>query len=302
MTPPKASIPTRRRRVWLVIIAGAVAIFAAMFLKLADSVRETDFVVRVDQHTMNFVLDHRLDWISRIARVVTQVGGTWVVTFVIVVAAAILIRRHRYLDAGFVAVSSIGTAILVAIAKQIIGRPRPAVSHRLVAATGAAFPSGHAAQSVGCYGALAVIILFATRTTKVRWSTMLGAMTIVLSVGSSRVYLGVHWPSDVLSGWMLAAGWLLMLIGVRLFLSAAPTSGSIAPGSAERLVENRAGPHRRSLRKKIRVRVLRRAYRRYEDHTAPTSPAEQTTPRARAIHRAAAFQFLGSRRRRTTRE
>jgi membrane-associated phospholipid phosphatase len=180
MTPPKASIPTRRRRVWLVIIAGAVAIFAAMFLKLADSVRETDFVVRVDQHTMNFVLDHRLDWISRIARVVTQVGGTWVVTFVIVVAAAILIRRHRYLDAGFVAVSSIGTAILVAIAKQIIGRPRPAVSHRLVAATGAAFPSGHAAQSVGCYGALAVIILFATRTTKVRWSTILGAMTIVL--------------------------------------------------------------------------------------------------------------------------
>jgi membrane-associated phospholipid phosphatase len=180
MTPPKASIPTCRRRVWLVIIAGAVAIFAAMFLKLADSVRETDFVVRVDQHTMNFVLDHRLDWISRIARVVTQVGSTWVVTFVIVVAAAILIRRHRYLDAGFVAVSSIGTAILVAIAKQIIGRPRPAVSHRLVAATGAAFPSGHAAQSVGCYGALAVIILFATRTTKVRWSTILGAMTIVL--------------------------------------------------------------------------------------------------------------------------
>jgi hypothetical protein len=142
MTLPKASIPTLRRRVWLVIIAGAVAIFAAMFLKLADSVRETDFVVRVDQHTMNFVLDHRLDWISRIARVVTQVGSTWVVTFVIVVAAAILIRRHRYLDAGFVAVSSIGTAILVAIAKQIIGRPRPAVSHRLVAATGAAFPSG----------------------------------------------------------------------------------------------------------------------------------------------------------------
>jgi undecaprenyl-diphosphatase len=217
-----------RPRVWRFIIAGAVAMFAAMFLKLADSVRETDFVVRVDGHTMNFMLDHRLDWISRIARVVTQVGSTCVVTFVIVVAAAILIRRRRYLDAGFVAVSSIGTAILVAIAKQIIGRPRPAVSHRLVAATGAAFPSGHAAQSVACYGALAVIIVLATRTSKIRWSACLVAVTIALSVGTSRVYLGVHWPSDVLSGWMLAAGWLLMLTGVRLLLCAAPTADSIA--------------------------------------------------------------------------
>jgi hypothetical protein len=67
MTPPKPSIPTLRRPVWLVIIAGALAMVAAMFLKLADSVRETDLVVRVDQHTMNFVLDHRLGWISRIA-------------------------------------------------------------------------------------------------------------------------------------------------------------------------------------------------------------------------------------------
>jgi membrane-associated phospholipid phosphatase len=163
--------------------------------------------------------------------VVTQVGSTWVVTVVILVAAAILIRRHRNLDAGFVAVSSIGTAILVAIAKQIIGRPRPAVSDRLVAATGAAFPSGHAAQSVACYGALAVIVVLAARTTKIRWSTILGTMTIALSVGASRVYLGVHWPSDVVSGWLLATGWLLTLIGVRLSLSAAPASDSIGPGA-----------------------------------------------------------------------
>lgn len=231
MTPPKASIQTLRRRVRLFIIAGAVAMFAALFLKLADSIRETDFVARADQHTLNFILDHRADWISRVARLVTQVGSTWVVIVVIVVAATMLLRRHRYLDAGFVAVSSIGTAILVAIAKQSIGRPRPAVSHRLVAAAGAAFPSGHAAQSVACYGALAVIVVLATRRTKIRWSACLGAVTIALSVGTSRVYLGVHWPSDVVSGWLLATGWLLTLIGGRLFISAAPASDSIAPGA-----------------------------------------------------------------------
>jgi undecaprenyl-diphosphatase len=229
MTPPNASNPTLRRCVWPFIIAGAIAMFAALFLKLADSVRETDFVVRADQHTLNFILDHRADWISRVARLVTQVGSTWVVTVVIVVAATILLRRHRYLDAGFVAVSSIGTAILVAIAKQIIGRPRPAVSHRRVAATGAAFPSGHAAQSVACYGALAVIVVIATRRTKIRWSASLGAVTIALIVGTSRVYLGVHWPSDVVSGWLLASGWLLMLIGVRLFFSAASSTPRSRP-------------------------------------------------------------------------
>ena len=141
-----------RRHVVVFVVTGVVTILAAAFLKLAESVRETDLVVRTDQHVLNSMVDHRVAWLSDVARVVTQFGGAWVVTVVIAFVATVLMRRRRYLDAGLVTVSSVGTAIITAIVKQIIGRPRPPGSH-LVAVSGAAFPSGHAAQSVACYGA-----------------------------------------------------------------------------------------------------------------------------------------------------
>ena len=124
-----ATKPTRR--VWLFMVIGMVALFAALFLKLADSVRESEFVVRIDQHTLNFVLDHRVAWISRVARVVTLLGSAWVVTAVTMgTATTFLVLRRCYVDALVVAVSSIGTAILVATANLVIGRPRPAGSSR----------------------------------------------------------------------------------------------------------------------------------------------------------------------------
>jgi undecaprenyl-diphosphatase len=221
-----SSVATRTRRTWLFFVFGTVAVFAALFLKLADSVRESELVVRLDQHALNFATDHRVAWISRVARAVTLFGSAWVVTIVITGAATVLIRRRRYLDVVFVVCSAIGTAILVATAKHFIARPRPAVSHRLVTASGAAFPSGHAAQSVACYAALAAVTVLASRSTKLRRFACLAAATVALSVGVSRVYLGVHWPSDVLSGWLLAAGWLLTLIGVRLACSSPPARDS----------------------------------------------------------------------------
>jgi membrane-associated phospholipid phosphatase len=211
------SNPVRRRTV-LLVIAAAVVAFAALFLKLADSVRESEFVVRIDQNALEFVAHHRVGWLSQAARVITVLGSGWIVAVVIVGAATALMLRHRRLDALFVVASSTGSAVAVAMVKHTVGRPRPALSDRLVTATGAAFPSGHAAQSIACYGALAVIMVAASRSNRTRAFAIAGAVVIALAVGASRVYLGVHWTSDVVSGWLLAAGWLLTLIGVRTAL------------------------------------------------------------------------------------
>ncbi len=200
--------------------------FAAILLKLADSVRENEVVVRIDRHVLDFVVQHRVGWLSSIARAVTLLGSAWVVAPVVFGAVAFLVLRHRVGDALFVALSSIGTAILVAIVKHIVGRPRPATADRLVAATGAAFPSGHAAQSVACYTALAVVAATGFRSQRGRALADAGAATIALTVAASRVYLGVHWLSDVVSGWLIAGGWLLALAGLRHAVAGSPGSSS----------------------------------------------------------------------------
>jgi undecaprenyl-diphosphatase len=207
------------------LLAGAVTAFAAVFLKLADSVRESEVVVRVDQRVLDFVSAHRVAWLSRGARSVTLLGSGSVVAVVVALAVVLLALRHRPFDGLFVALSSTGAAVLVEIVKHVVDRPRPAGSHRLVSATGAAFPSGHAAQSVACYFALAVVVAAGARSRRARTLTFIVAATIALAVGGSRVYLGVHWASDVVSGWLLAGGWLLALVGVRFAMTGAEADG-----------------------------------------------------------------------------
>jgi membrane-associated phospholipid phosphatase len=205
------------------MVVGTVVVFAALFLKIADSVRESEAAVRIDGHVMDFVVRHRVGWISQVARAVTVLGSGWVVTIVVLGATALLVRRHRRGDALFVVLSTVGTAILIVIAKHAIARPRPPAVHRLVSAGGASFPSAHAAQSVACYAALAAVAVTATRSARTRVLVCTAAAAIAAAVGASRVYLGVHFPSDVLSGWLLAAGWLLALIVAR---------GVVAPAGA----------------------------------------------------------------------
>jgi undecaprenyl-diphosphatase len=104
---------------------------------------------------------------------------------------------------------------LVLVAKLAIARPRPGVPVRLIDASGYAFPSGHAAQSLACYGALAIIaaVLIDDRRARVLVCTVAALTAFV--VGLSRVVLGAHWFSDVVAGWVLAGGWLAVLLTGR---------------------------------------------------------------------------------------
>ncbi len=236
--PTTSSSSHRARRVVLTVIAGVVVASGAAFLKITDSVRESELVVRIDRRTYDFVLRHRVGWISSVARVVTYVGNTVVVTLVVLGAVAWLLTKRRTGDAVFVAGSAGGAAVLVTVLKHVVGRPRPAAPHRLIAASGAAFPSGHATQSVACYAAIAVVAAASTRSRRSRVLLAAGAAVIAFLVGASRVYLGVHWASDVVSGWLLGAGWLLALAGVRFAMN------SPAAEAASRR-RNRSGDERR---------------------------------------------------------
>jgi membrane protein DedA with SNARE-associated domain/membrane-associated phospholipid phosphatase len=127
-----------------------------------------------------------------------------------------------------------GAWALSGLMKSLVARPRPPVAVRLVATSSWSFPSGHATQAIAFYGCAAAL----TAATTNRWSTKAtvwaGAVLVIVAIGFSRLYLGVHWVTDVLGGYALGAVWLgLLLIVIRAFSElrsrSGPPTGSPGP-------------------------------------------------------------------------
>jgi len=226
---------TRSPRASVGVAAFGIALVAlGVITKLAESVHESDAVVHTDNRILERFIDRRSSFLTGVAKVVTQLGSGWVVTPIVVVSVIALMIIRRRGAALVVGLSSAGTAVLVAVTKHAVGRARPPVVQQLVSAHGDAFPSGHSAQSVACYGALAWLAWELGQPRRVRVVATIAAIVVALLVGLSRVYLGVHWPSDVLSGWLLAIGWLATLVGAfRLVSGSKPLAEQPVDASAD---------------------------------------------------------------------
>jgi undecaprenyl-diphosphatase len=140
---------------------------------------------------------------------ITSLGSTaTIVPATAIVVLALLVRRHA-LTAIYVAVAVAGGSLLSALSKHAIGRDRPPVPLRLAEVSSSAFPSGHATQAAATYLAFAVVFTRVVdapaRVRAVIWAT---AALVVTLVGISRIYLGVHWATDVIAGWLLGATWV----------------------------------------------------------------------------------------------
>jgi membrane-associated phospholipid phosphatase len=199
------------------LAAGISAVAAVLaFALVLDDVRDREHLARWDPDVLRWVVDHRTEFLTELARLTTWLGSGWVVTVLAAVVVVFLAATHKWALAGFLVAATAGTAFLVQVVKELVGRHRPPLVERLVDAGGAAFPSGHAAQAIACFGALA----FVAWRLRTRRPVLGGGLTvvavIVFGVGWSRVYLGVHWPSDVLGGWLLGATALLAAVGVFL--------------------------------------------------------------------------------------
>ena len=149
-----------------------------------------------------------------IAGAVTRLGDPLVRIGITAALAVVLLLARRLRDALFLAGTVASGSLLVTLIKLDVGRPRPALLPHLAAVHNASFPSGHAANSALVYGAIAVVL----RETRAGRPLAILAVLIALLVGLSRIGLAVHWPSDVLGGWALGAGWLCLAHAVSLRL------------------------------------------------------------------------------------
>jgi undecaprenyl-diphosphatase len=162
-------------------------------------------------------------WLRAAMIDITALGGVTVLTLVVALATGLLLVRRLWITAGLVLVATIGGSILSGQAKYWVGRPRPELVDHLVQVSGLSFPSGHATNSAIVYLTLAGLVAQVERGARVRSYTLACAILLVGAIGISRVYLGVHWPSDVLAGWCAGTGWAAAWwwIGARLRVSLA---------------------------------------------------------------------------------
>lgn len=202
----------RRLVVSTVLGLGIVAICGALIAQLMDEVSEDDDLTRLDRQVLDAVVEHRTPWWNGVARNITHLGDPWLVTAVVVVVAITLVMWRRYHLAAFVVLASGGAAVVASVTKQVFDRPRPPTSLWLGTAWGPSFPSGHATQSIACWGAVAVVACVLVRSRALRAAIIAAAVCIALAVGGSRVYLAVHWASDVMCGWAISLMWLTALL------------------------------------------------------------------------------------------
>lgn len=219
-----------------IIAACVAAISLYAFVELADDVREGD-TVAFDRSILLFFRNPAdisdplgPEWLESVMRDFTALGGVAVlVTFTLMVTGFLLLTRKRH-AACMVIISVIGGVALSNLLKWGFGRPRPdLVPHATIVYT-QSFPSGHAMLSAVVYLTLGVLMARTEAETSVKVYLLSAASMLTLAVGISRVYLGVHWPTDVLAGWAVGASWALMCWMVMLWLQG---SGKIEPPTSD---------------------------------------------------------------------
>lgn len=157
--------------------------------------------------------------IEEAVRDITALGSFTVLTLVTLISVGFLVAIKRYAEAGMLAFAAIGGQVLSETLKAFFERPRPDLVAHIVETTSASMPSGHAMMSAAIYLSIGALIARVQPRRRLKTYIHIAALLITLLVGVSCVYLGVHWPTDVLIGWCLGAAWAILCWSVIAWLT-----------------------------------------------------------------------------------
>jgi len=216
----------------LALMIAAVAVLVFGFVKIAEEILEGE-TRRFDEAVL---LAMRTPgdtarpigplWFQEMVRDVTALGSTGVLTVVTLAAVGWLLISGKRRAAGFVLLAVVGGVVLSSLLKIGFARPRPdLVPHEMAVFTDS-FPSGHAMMSAVVYLTLGDLLARAQPSLSGKVYLVSLALLLTLLVGCSRVYLGVHWPTDVLAGWAAGACWALLC---WLLMARLQKAGKIEP-------------------------------------------------------------------------
>ena len=197
--------------IFVVLALGGIAAFVAgeAFVEIAEHLRLTTSSVYRADHAVNAAFkDLRYPGFTTLLDAATIAGSPLGMALVVVGAASVLLLRKQRASAVFVLAAAAGGALLNLGLKAIFERVRPPAATAIAAAQGYSFPSGHAMGSLIVLGSIGYVALRLPLGWKVKSAVVAALATAVVLIGLSRVYLGVHWISDIAGGWSAGTVWL----------------------------------------------------------------------------------------------
>jgi undecaprenyl-diphosphatase len=171
-----------------------------------------DPIVRFDRVVDDYLHAHATPHLTTFFLIVTALGSIEAIVLLGVAVGTFLAWGRRWVFLGSWLAAVAGSAVLNHVLKGLFERPRPHFAHPLLVETSYSFPSGHAMESFVVYGMLAYFAVLALRSWEARVGVIFGAALMVVLIGFSRMYLGVHYLSDVLAGYAAGGVWLSALV------------------------------------------------------------------------------------------
>ena len=219
---------SRNASAWnVLLVTAAVGAGIALLLtwiaeEVYDSVKAADGLSSLDEPVLELAVSLRTPHNVAIARFITDLGG--VIGLTVITAAIVVIMTVRWRSRTPVLLLSIGTAgslLMTAVGKDLVGRARPPVTSAILPyETSPAFPSGHALNNTVVACLVAYLLLL--HLTSLLWRIVSMALAVLwfVTIGLTRVFLGYHWLTDVIAGWLLGLAWMAMVITChRLYLT-----------------------------------------------------------------------------------
>ena len=196
-----------KNKKWIIL-----SIFIIVFVVIAQMVvtkERFDF----DSKIYLFLVEHRTNFLNTFFKIITQLGGAiCCITICILCIIFFKNRKYKYI----IPINLITIACINIILKNIFDRPRPS-QYRLIEQSGFSFPSGHSMASMAFYGYFIYLSYKYIKNKKIRYSLCTILTILILLIGISRIYLGVHYASDVIAGLCFSMAYLILMISIGLY-------------------------------------------------------------------------------------
>ncbi|WP_408007578.1 phosphatase PAP2 family protein [Pseudalkalibacillus sp. A8] len=200
-------------KISLELILGIIAALAllGLFSKLSDELLENE-LQGFDMFISNVIYSLQTPWLTNFMIFITHAGDTYTYVIVVLIILILLLRIQLKWEALILLISVLGAWGLNTVLKGSFQRARPDLEH-LVEVGGYSFPSGHAMVSIAAYGIMGYLyVRYLRRNGKRYWPIVLLVSVWIFLIGLSRIYLHVHYPSDVIAGYSAGGVWLLTCI------------------------------------------------------------------------------------------